>query len=225
MKIGIIGAMEEEIIILKDIIKGSKETFGKTDIYSGKIFDHEVFLVKSGIGTAAAAISTSILILKKDPDLIINTGSAGGIKEDLKVGDLVLASSIAYHSADVTAFGYKKGQLPGCPETFNPDKKYNTIVKTSLGSSIKEGLICSGDEFCGSKAQIERIKKDFPNIMAIEMEIAAVAQGCYIFNKPFIMLRAISDNANDDANVDFKEFLDIASKESSKAIIKILEAL
>ena len=124
MKIGIIGAMEEEVTLLRDKIENRKTlTLGGSEIYTGQLNGTEVALLKSGIGKVAAAMGATLLLEICKPDVIINTGSAGGLASTLKVGDIVISDETRYHDADVTAFGYEYGQLPGCPAGFKADDK------------------------------------------------------------------------------------------------------
>ena len=127
MKIGIIGAMEEEVTLLRDKIENRQTiSLGGCEIYTGQLNGTEVALLKSGIGKVAAALGATLLLEHCKPDVIINTGSAGGLAPTLKVGDIVVSDEARYHDADVTAFGYEYGQLPGCPAGFKADDKLIT---------------------------------------------------------------------------------------------------
>ncbi|WP_310606584.1 5'-methylthioadenosine/S-adenosylhomocysteine nucleosidase, partial [Buttiauxella brennerae] len=124
MKAGIIGAMEEEVTLLRDKIENRQTlTLAGCEIYTGTLNGVEVALLKSGIGKVAAAMGATLLLEHCKPDFIINTGSAGGLAPTLKVGDIVVSDEVRYHDADVTAFGYEYGQLPGCPAGFAADAK------------------------------------------------------------------------------------------------------
>lgn len=125
MKIGIIGAMEEEVTLLRDKIENRQTiTIGGSEIYTGQLHGVDVALLKSGIGKVAAAMGATLLLERCQPDVIINTGSAGGLASTLKVGDIVVSDEARYHDADVTAFGYEYGQLPGCPAGFKADENW-----------------------------------------------------------------------------------------------------
>ena len=111
--------------------------------------------------------------------MVLNTGSAGGVAKGLKVGDIVISDETRYHDADVTAFGYEKGQLPANPAAFLSDKQLADLadeIAQSQGQNVKRGLICSGDSFINSEEKIAQIKADFPNVTAVEMEATAIAQ-------------------------------------------------
>ena len=126
MKAGIIGAMEEEVTLLRDKIENRQTlNIAGCEIYTGTLNGTEVALLKSGIGKVAAAMGATLLLEHCKPDVIINTGSAGGLAPTLKVGDIVVSDDVRYHDADVTAFGYEYGQLPGCPAGFKADRAHS----------------------------------------------------------------------------------------------------
>ena len=151
MKIGIIGAMEEEVTLLRDKIENRQTiTIGGSEIYTGQLHGVDVALLKSGIGKVAAAMGATLLLERCQPDVIINTGSAGGLASTLKVGDIVVSDEARYHDADVTAFGYEYGQLPGCPAGFKADEKLVAAAEScikALDLNAVRGLIVSGDAF------------------------------------------------------------------------------
>ncbi len=130
MKIGIVGAMVQEVEILKNLMAERTETrVASAVIFEGKINGKDVVLLQSGIGKVAAAIGTTALLQLAKPDCVINTGSAGGVAKGLKVGDIVISDETRYHDADVTAFGYEKGQLPANPAAFLSDKNWQISLK------------------------------------------------------------------------------------------------
>lgn len=228
MKIGIVGAMAQEVEILKNLMADRTETrVASAVIFEGKINGKNVALLQSGIGKVAAAIGTTLLQLAK-PDFVINTGSAGGVAKGLKVGDIVISDETRYHDADVTAFGYEKGQLPANPAAFLSDKKLADLaqeIAEKQGQSVKRGLICSGDSFINSEDKITQIQADFPNVMGVEMEATAIAQVCYAFNVPFVVVRAISDGGDGEASISFEEFLPLAAKQSSALVLEMIDRL
>ena len=229
MKIGIVGAMAQEVEILKNLMAERTETrVASAIIFEGKINGKDVALLQSGIGKVAAAIGTTALLQLAKPDFVINTGSAGGVAKGLKVGDIVISDETRYHDADVTAFGYEKGQLPANPAAFLSDKKLSDLaqeIAEKQGQSVKRGLICSGDSFINSEDKIAQIKADFPNVMGVEMEATAIAQVCYAFNVPFVVVRAISDAGNGEASMSFEEFLPLAAKQSSSLVLGMIDRL
>ncbi|PZG47612.1 5'-methylthioadenosine/adenosylhomocysteine nucleosidase [Staphylococcus aureus] len=211
--IGIIGAMEEEVKILKNkLTQLSEISIAHVKFYTGILKDREVVITQSGIGKVNAAISTTLLINKFKPDIIINTGSAGALDESLNVGDVLISDDVKYHDADATAFGYEYGQIPQMPVAFQSSKplieKVSQVVQQQQQLTAKVGLIVSGDSFIGSVEQRQKIKKAFPNAMAVEMEATAIAQTCYQFNVPFVVVRAVSDLANGEAEMCFEAFLE-----------------
>ncbi|MBA8761822.1 5'-methylthioadenosine/adenosylhomocysteine nucleosidase [Staphylococcus coagulans] len=227
--IGIIGAMEEEIEILKSQMVGLEEIkIAHTVFYKGFLNDKEIILTQSGIGKVNVAISTALLINEFKPSYIINTGSAGALQPGLSLGDVVISSEVAYHDADARAFGYEIGQIPGMPATYKADqelfKKVDKVLK-SLSQNGKEGLIVSGDSFIGTNAQRQTILASFPHALAAEMEAAAIAQTCFQFNTPFIITRAISDLADEEAGMTFEAFLKVASQSSSKMVSELVKEL
>ncbi|MDG6897305.1 5'-methylthioadenosine/S-adenosylhomocysteine nucleosidase [Actinobacillus delphinicola] len=229
MKIGIIGAMPQEVEILAGLLEDKTVTkIANCTLYQGKIGNKEIALMQSGIGKVAAAMGTTLLLNIAKPDLVLNTGSAGGVGEGLAVGDVVISTETVHHDADVTAFGYAKGQLPACPARFTSDenlvKQIATVAKAQ-GQHIKFGLIASGDSFIQGGDALMQIKRDFPEVLAVEMEAAAIAQVCGAFAVPFVVVRAISDAGNGEANISFEEFLPIAAKQSSKMVLALLETL
>ena len=229
MKIGIVGAMAQEVEILSGLMTDKTETrVASAVILEGKINGKAVALLQSGIGKVAAAIGTAALLQLTKPDAVLNTGSAGGVARGLKVGDIVISDETRYHDVDVTAFGYEKGQLPANPAAFLSDKKLADLaekVAQEQGHSVKRGLICSGDSFINSEQKIAQIKADFPNVTAVEMEATAIAQVCHAFNVPFVVVRAISDAGDGEASLSFEEFLPLAAKQSSALVLGMLEKL
>ena len=229
MKIGIVGAMAQEVEILSGLMTDKTETrVASAVILEGKINGKAVALLQSGIGKVAAAIGTAALLQLTKPDAVLNTGSAGGVARGLKVGDIVISDETRYHDVDVTAFGYEKGQLPANPAAFLSDKKLADLaekVAQEQGQSVKRGLICSGDSFINSEQKIAQIKADFPNVTAVEMEATGIAQVCHAFNVPFVVVRAISDAGDGEASLSFEEFLPLAAKQSSALVLGMLEKL
>ena len=211
MKYGILCAMEEEIKDLRAALIDLKETkIGEISFYEGVYAQKRVVLTRSGIGKVQAGITTALLIVEFKVDAVINSGSAGGIGAGLHVGDLVISSQAAYHDVDVTAFGYQIGQLPQQPARFAADQELQEKLLAAAkrtGLQAKAGLIVSGDQFVADPAAVAQIKKNFPDVLSCEMEGAAVAQAAYQFKKPFVIVRAMSDTADEQASRSFDEFV------------------
>ncbi|WP_436859860.1 5'-methylthioadenosine/adenosylhomocysteine nucleosidase [Staphylococcus caeli] len=227
--IGIIGAMEEEVAILKDkIVELEEINIAHVKFYKGFLHDKEVIVTQSGIGKVNVAISTTLLIQRFNPTLIINTGSAGALDTSLNVGDVVISDMVAYHDADARAFGYQLGQIPQMPAQFVADKQLIGLAKEAINKQklvAKTGLIVSGDSFIGTAEQRSTIKTNFPQAMAAEMEATAIAQTCYQFNLPFIITRAISDLADGDADITFDAFLEKAAISSSEIVERLIKSI
>lgn len=226
MTIGIIAAMDEEIAYLKDVIINPKEVeVANTLFIEGEIENQHIILLKSGIGKVNAAMATTILIERYQPDRIINTGSAGGISEELEIGDLVISSAVVHHDVDATAFNYKYGQVPGMPENYPADEILIERTKSILNDlkiNSAIGVIGTGDSFINDPKRVEQIIQRIPDLIAAEMEAAAIAQVCYQYSVPFVVLRALSDVAGKESNISFNEFLSLAAKNSSKLIVELL---
>ncbi len=223
--IGIIGAMEEEVEILKSSIE-NRETIQIAHVifYKGNIEDKQVVLAQSGIGKVNAAITATLLIKEFKPDLIINTGSAGSVDSELNIGDIIISNKVYYHDVNATAFGYKLGQVPSMPEFYETDSKLIDLAKSSIEQLDLNGIVgevATGDSFIGSIDQRKVIKSNFPTASVVEMEAGAIAQTCYQYNVPIIVTRAVSDLADKESDVTFEEFLKVACVNSSK-IVKLL---
>ena len=196
--------------------------------YRGQLNNKDVVLTQSGIGKVNAAISTTLLIEKFKPTLIINTGSAGALDDSLSVGDILISNNVMYHDADATAFGYDIGQIPQMPAQFEANQQLLQLTEKVVKQqnlTAKIGQIVSGDSFIGSSEQRLKIKRQFSKAMAVEMEATAIAQTCYQFNLPFIVTRAVSDLANGEAEMSFEEFLGKAAQSSSKIVEQLVNEI
>lgn len=230
MKIAIIGAMEEEVTLLRENIEDSKqETIAGCEFTFGKMHGSDVILLKSGIGKVNAAMSTTILLEKYKPDCIINTGSAGGFNPSLNVGDAVISSEVRHHDVDVTAFGYEYGQVPQLPAAFLADAKLVTIAEAAAKEiseiQIVKGAIATGDSFMNDPVRVDFIRTKFENLQAVEMEAAAIAQVAHQFQVPFVIIRSLSDIAGKESDISFDQFLDKAAVNSATLVMKMVAAL
>lgn len=227
MKFGIIAAMPQELKVLVDYLQEPVETevLGRT-YYQGKLGQHEVVLVQSGIGKVMSAMSVAILVDRFEVDAIVNTGSAGAVAEGISIGDVVVADMLAYHDVDLTAFGYAYGQMSGQELYFPADRALLEKVTAVLAEQEIDshvGLIATGDSFIAGADKIAAIKGHFPQVLAVEMEGAAIAQAAVNLSKPFLVIRAMSDTAQGDANITFDEFIIQAGERSAKTLIAFLE--
>ncbi|AIU67809.1 5'-methylthioadenosine/S-adenosylhomocysteine nucleosidase [Vibrio coralliilyticus] len=230
MKIGIIGAMEQEVSILKQAIENCQEVSkAGCTFFSGQLNGVDVVLLQSGIGKVAAAIGTTVLLDEYQPDVVINTGSAGGFDSTLNLGDVVISTEVRHHDADVTAFGYEIGQMAGQPAAFTADAKLMDVAEKALSQMEDKhavrGLICTGDTFVCTADRQAFIRQHFPSVIAVEMEASAIAQACHQFKVPFVVVRAISDVADKESPMSFEEFLPLAAKSSSEMVFKMVELL
>ena len=229
MKIGIIAAMPEELAyLLQHLEDASEEKVLGNSYHTGKIDSVELVLVESGIGKVMSAMSVAILADHFQVDAVINTGSAGAVASGIAVGDVVIADKLCYHDVDVTAFGYDYGQMAQQPLYFESDKKFISLIQESL-SKLEHtwhlGLIATGDSFVAGEDKIKVIKEHFPQVLAVEMEGAAIAQAAHALNLPFLVVRAMSDNANHEASVSFDEFIVEAGRRSAQALMTLLQSI
>lgn len=230
MKIAIIGAMEEEVTILRDTLENRKQEFiAGCEFTSGIYKGVEIILLKSGIGKVNAAMSTTLLLDRYQPDYVINTGSAGGFHSSLNVGDVVISSEVRHNDVDVTAFGYEYGQVPGLPAAYIPNDMLVNVAEKKAKEindiQVVKGLIVTGDSFLNDPNKVEFIRSKFSNLYAGEMEAAAIAQVCHLFDTPFVVIRALSDIAGKESDVSFDQFLDKAAKHSAQLVLKIVEGI
>lgn len=226
MTIGIIGAMDEEIQVLSDhMIEKQEITVANTLFITGKLGNKNIVLLKSGIGKVNASMATTIMHERFSPTYVINTGSAGGYAQKLQVGDVVISSAVIHHDVDVTAFEYDFGQVPGLPTTFRADEELVLKAEQAVRKSnikYEKGLIGSGDVFVGDNVLSKHILKKFPKLIAVEMEAAAIAQVCYQYDVPFVIIRALSDIAGIQSSISFDLFLEKASKNAASIIKEML---
>ncbi|OAM36428.1 5'-methylthioadenosine/S-adenosylhomocysteine nucleosidase [Eikenella halliae] len=227
--IALIGAMPPEISLLQESLQNLRsEHMADFDIYCGEYAGKNVVLALSGIGKVNAALSTA-LVLQHRPDFVINTGSAGGLGSGLKVGDVVIGTQTAHHDVDVTAFGYAIGHVPRMPARFESDPALCAAAEKAAAAfehaAVHRGLIVSGDQFVHSSESVAEVRRHFPDAQAVEMEAAAIAQSCHRFGVPFVVVRAISDLADEEADTSFETFLKTASVHSAKMVLQLIEAL
>lgn len=227
MTIGIIGAMDEEITLLLENMTDKREsTIANTLFVQGKMLGKDVILLKSGIGKVNAAMATTIMHECFSPSKVINTGSAGGFSKKLEVGDIVISSHVVHHDVDVTSFDYDYGQVPGMPPMFVADQdlvEKAAAALNELSVPSATGIIATGDSFMSDMTRVNFVKEKFPSLLAAEMEAAAVAQVCYQYNKPFVIVRALSDIAGEESSVSFDAFLSKAAKNAAELIMKMIK--
>ncbi|MDO6448205.1 5'-methylthioadenosine/S-adenosylhomocysteine nucleosidase [Oceanobacillus profundus] len=229
MTIGIIGAMDEEVALLLDqMTEKQEQTVANCLFVQGKLQDKSVVLLKSGIGKVNAAMATTIMHERFAPTHVINTGSAGGFASNLEVGDIVISTEVVHHDVDVTSFNYSYGQVPGLPPMYEADK---TLVEKAVAAvknmdiNCEQGIIATGDSFMEDPERVAFVHEKFPTMLASEMEAAAVAQVCHQYNKPFVIIRALSDIAGKKSSISFDQFLETAAKNAAQLIIAVVKSL
>ena len=229
MKIGIIAAMPEELKLLVEHLEMAEKHQRLGHVYyTGRIKHHEVVLVESGIGKVMSAMSVAVLVNDFKVTAVINTGSAGAVASGLEIGDVVVADRLVYHDVDVTAFGYDYGQMARQPLYYEASRYLVEEMKAVLEKTqqtSRVGLIATGDSFIAGQDKIDQIKAHFPDVLAVEMEGAAIAQAAHSLGLPFMIIRAMSDTASHDANITFDEFILEAGKRSAETLIQLLNNL
>ena len=226
--LGIIGAMDAEVIQIKEALTDVEIiTKAGMDFYKGKLNDKPVVIVRSGIGKVNAGICTQILADIFNVTAIINTGIAGSLKAEINIGDIVLSCDALQHDVDAVNFGYELGVIPQMKESiFKADEPLIELSKKCCKNVCKDinihiGRVVTGDQFISSKEKKEWLIENFKGYCT-EMEGAAIAQAAYLNNIPFIIIRAISDKADDSATMDYPTFEAMAIKNSVNLIKEII---
>lgn len=224
MKIAIISAMEKERALIEPMLRYSeKKEINGLKVNSGKIGQHEILLARSGIGKVNAAINTYKVIQNFHPDLLINTGVAGGATMATEIGDILVADYVAYHDVWCGP-GTNPGVADGMDVFMQCDaeviKKAHTLLD---GKRLQVGLICSGDRFISEAREIMEINTLFPEVIAVDMESAAIAQVCCMENIKFNIIRVISDTPGSGKNMEqYKNFWTEAPEKTFHVVEKLL---
>lgn len=226
--IGIIGAMEEEVMMLREQMTITDiRSIAHIEYAKGSLGNREVVLAKSGIGKVNAAVCTQIMIDIFKVDIVVNLGVAGALSPELDICDVVISREFVHHDVDATVFGYAKGEIPQMENSvFKADSHLIHLVEKAsdvLSSKIKviTGRMLSGDQFI-SKTEDREYLYNFFKGDCTEMEGAAIAQVCFLNRVSFVAIRSISDKANNVADMDFNEFTRQAAINSSKILLKFL---
>lgn len=230
MKIGIIGAMSEEVEMLKNEMY-VEEKIDKANMifYHGVLLEKEVVVVTCGIGKVNAAVCTQILIDRFRVDKIINVGIAGGLNKDIFPGDIVVADNLVQHDMDVRFFGDPLGQIPRM-DTFDFKcdsdlvEKAKQAIEKIRDAKAYTGRILSGDQFI-SEAEQQKFLGEHFEAYACEMEGASIGQVCYLNSMPFVVIRSISDNAINGTHMDYETFAPLAIRNSVAIVKDMLESL
>ena len=231
MKIGVINAMEDEHARLASHLEGANEqSCGLYSYVEGRLGANTLVLTRCGIGKVNAALGAAELIRRFSPDCIVSTGVAGGTGEGLQVTDVVAGARVAYH--DVwCGDGNAYGQVQGLPAVFEADPRLLACARRlseagGLESRIHCGLICTGDQFITDRAKLDAIRAAFPDVQAVDMESAAIAQTCYLYKVPFISFRIVSDTPGSEGH--WQQYLDFwgtvadRSFHATKAFLEVI---
>ncbi len=226
VEIGIIGAMQIEIDGIKALMEDSVTiNISGIEFVKGKIYGKNVVTAVCGIGKVFSAVCAQTMILGFSPDVIINTGVAGTLTDELSIGDVAIADKVVQHDIDTTALGDEPGLISGLNIVYIPtDDNITGILSESvkeLGLNCKTGTIATGDCFINDNEKKKSIIDKFSAI-ACEMEGGAIAQTCYINNVPFSILRAISDGGDENSHLDYSAFLKKAAETSIEVIKKFI---
>ncbi|MCR5621931.1 MAG: 5'-methylthioadenosine/adenosylhomocysteine nucleosidase [Treponema sp.] len=226
-KIGIIGAMEVEVKALRSLLVDAKDTkAGGLDFTEGSHDGVSVVIVRSGVGKVNAALCAQRLALQFGVTHVINTGIAGAMAHGLKVLDFVVSTDALYHDMDATGFGYKRTEIPqmSC-SNFPADKGMVEAAKKAFpslpeaeGHKLVEGRIATGDQFISDRAVKEQIRTSC-DPACVEMEGAAIAHACYLNGIPFVIIRCLSDMA-DDVGENTYSFNEEAAANLSAALVR-----
>jgi adenosylhomocysteine/aminodeoxyfutalosine nucleosidase len=227
-KIAILGAMREEIEPLLSHMDNIKEiNYANNTFYEASYNGKDVVVAYSKIGKVFSSLTAALLIEKFGCDMLLFSGVAGAISSDLKIGDLIIADGLCQHDLDITAFGHPHGYVPEGEVCIIADAKLREIAKNiakDKGIVLKEGVIATGDQFISCNDKKNWIHSTF-KADALEMEGGSVAVVCNALNVPFFILRAISDNADCSADVDFDTFLASSAKISAEFILDMVNRI
>jgi adenosylhomocysteine nucleosidase len=242
-RFAIVSAMHEELRALLPLLdKRSAVILAGREFHLGELHGHGVVLVLAGIGKVAATVTATLLMHEFDASPVIFTGAAGGLADGMKVGDVVVARDLLQHDMDASPL-FPRFEVPLTGRSrFGVDGELadslvaatrrclarvdrfiapEHLVEFDIGlPQVHEGLIISGDRFICSQAQSDALRAVLPTALAVEMEGAAVAQACADFNRPFAVLRTISDRADDSATIDFNRFIDEVASAYTRAIVE-----
>lgn len=226
MKIGIIVAMGKEMKLMLPLLENrTTSTFNGSTFHHGEIGKHEIVMMQCGIGKVNAAIGCQSLIERFSPDLVINTGVAGGAGNAAGILDIVVAKRIAYHDVWCGP-GTERGEAAGCPRFFTSSPEVAALPCLQGNAKIKHGLLASGDIFVSKVEEVEHIRTLYPDALAIDMESAAIAQVCHLKSVPFFCIRVISDTPGAAENISqYENFWDDAPQQTFAILHQIITSL
>ena len=230
MKLGIIGAMESEVAAIKEKMNITKTvTKAGMEFAEGMIGKTECAVVRCGVGKVNAGMCVQILCDAFGADAILNTGVAGSLNNDINVGDFVVASSVVYHDVDATNFGYALGEIPAMGmKDFIPDAdlaaRAETAIRKAAGVDVFRGPIASGDQFICTTEKKHWIKEHF-HAYACDMESTAIGHAASLNNIPFVIIRAISDKADEETLITYDQFEKKAGEDCANTVYSFVESL
>ena len=221
MKILILAAMDKEVDLLINLLDMPEmRIIAGCKTWRGNIGTHSVDITKCGIGKVNSALNTLLFIQQIQPDIVINSGVAGGT--GVPIGTILVADKIAYHDVWCGP-GTEYGQADGMPLFMLP---YERVIQLTKESDMEQGLICSGDKFISTPEEINFIRSKFPEVKAVDMESASIAQTCIICGIPFAIVRIVSDTPGEGENLSqYKDFWETAPQKTFMVLSKILEEL
>ena len=226
--IGIIGAMSVEVEALIGMLENrAEELVGGIKFNTGSLFGKKIVVAQCGVGKVFAAICAEAMIIKYSPSLVVNTGVGGALNKELRPTDTVIAERLLQHDMDTSPLGDPKGLISGINKVyFDTDERAREILSSAaerLGLRAMRGTVASGDKFVADRADKERIVSEF-SADVCEMEGGAIAHTALVNGTPFIVIRAISDSADGEANMDYMEFLPVAAKNSASLTLELIKA-
>lgn len=230
MKIAVISAMQKELDLFLSQMGGyAEEALEDMTIYKGKMGVHDIVAVQCGIGKVNSALRTSSLIKTYSPELVINSGVAGGISEKMEIGDIVIADSVSYHDVWCGP-GTEYGAADGNPVYLLPSQKALTASHKAIceeeRNDVHYGLVCSGDKFITTPKQIEEIQSHFPDCLCCEMESASIAQTCRREGVDFMIVRVLSDRPGSGKNIsEYEGFWSAAPAKTFEVVRSIIEQI
>lgn len=226
MRIVLLAAMQKELeLILKLMPEASELRVGSNIYYEGKVGDNDIIAGQCGIGKVNSAINTYRLIMTVNPDLIINSGVAGGVGGKLHIGDVLIADKVVYHDVWCGP-GTIYGAADGFDEYFYPSPKILNLAHSLFDgrSDINYGLICSGDKFISKLEEVEVIRANFPEAVAVDMESASIAQIATMSGVPFAIVRVMSDTPGEGENISqYENFWNLAPEKTFQCLHALLE--
>jgi len=228
MKIAIMGAMPEEIApILEHLNDVEEVNYAKNKYYKAKYKNIDVVVAYSKIGKVFSTLTAATMLQMFACDVLLFTGVAGAVNDELKIGDLIVATKLPQHDLDITIFGHPHGYVPEGSVFVETDKDLRALAKVvakEMDIDLKEGIIATGDQFIASQERKGFIADTF-HADALEMEGASVAVVCDALGVPFFILRSISDSADMDASFNFEEFVESSAKISATFLMKMVDRL